>query len=141
MILYVDTSALVKLYVEETDSPSVRTWVEAASAVLTVRIAYAEARAAFARLRREGALTRPQLRRLVTHLDEDWSRYSIIEATESVVRRAGVLAERYALRGYDAVHLAAALEARGPGGAVTFACFDAKLGRAARQEGLEIPGG
>ena len=68
MILYLDTSALVKLYVEEVDSEKVTTWVGDAYAVATSLIAYVEARAAFARGWQEGVLTGAQLRRVVSKL-------------------------------------------------------------------------
>ena len=53
MILYLETSNLVKLYVREKDSEAVRVSVEASEAVATSVLAYAEARAAFARKLRE----------------------------------------------------------------------------------------
>ncbi|MEO8604991.1 MAG: type II toxin-antitoxin system VapC family toxin [bacterium] len=136
MILYLDTSALVKLYVEEDGSAVVGSWVRDAEAVATVRIAYAEARAAFARHQRDGALTAAHLRRVVTLLDADWGRYSALEVTDALVRNAGRLAERHALRGFDAVHLAAAIELREPGTRVAFGCFDERLNHAARRERL-----
>ncbi len=139
MILYLDTSALVKLYVEETGTADVAQWVRDAELVATVRIAYAQACAAFARHRREQALTATLLRRVVTLLDADWERYTLLEVTEALVRTAGRLAERHALRGLDAVHLAAAATLREPGTTVAFGCFDARLHRAAQREGLGVP--
>ena len=56
MILYLDTSALVKAYVEEEHSSEVLTSMKSASASASHRIAYVEARAAFARLQREHVL-------------------------------------------------------------------------------------
>ena len=47
MLLYLDTSSLVKLFIEEKYSERVREWVDAVDAVLTCRVAYAEAAAAF----------------------------------------------------------------------------------------------
>jgi predicted nucleic acid-binding protein len=132
--LYLDTSALVKLYIEEAGSTAVARSVERAAAVATARITYAEARAAFARHTRAGGLTSVELRRVVRHLDEEWGRYSLVEVTDAVVRRAGTLAERHKLRGYDAVQLAAALDMRLGGGDVQFSSFDAALNRAARRE-------
>jgi hypothetical protein len=76
---------------------------------LTARISYAEVRAAFARARRERLLSAADLRALTRTFDEDWARYSIIEVSDAVVRQAASLSERHALRGYDAVQLAAAL--------------------------------
>lgn len=136
MILYLDTSALVKLYVEEEGTPDVEGWVRDCEMVATVRIAYAEARAAFARHRREQALTQALLRRVVALFDADWGRYTVLEVTDALVRDAGRLAERHALRGFDAVHLAAAAELREPGTTVAFGCFDGRLHRAARRERL-----
>ena len=138
MILYLDTSALVKLYVEEPGSIEVAAAVERATAVATARITYAEARAAFARHRRAGGLTPAELRRVVRQLDEEWAQYSIVEITAAVVRRAGGLAERHELRGYDAVQLAAALDVRLAGGDIEFSSFDQRLNGAARRERLRI---
>ena len=106
MILYVDTSALVKLYVEESGTLGVVARVEHAEAVATALITYAEARAALARHRREGWITATDLRRAVRELDRDWRTYNIVDLSDSLVHSAGALAERHALRGYDAVQLA-----------------------------------
>jgi predicted nucleic acid-binding protein len=139
VILYLDTSALVKLYVEEVGSAAIAAAVDRAAAVATARITYAEALAAFARHTRAGGLRSAELRRVVHQLDEEWGQYSIVEITDAVVRRAGALAERHKLRGYDAVQLAAALDVRVAGGDVEFASFDVRLSRAARRERLRIP--
>lgn len=128
----------MKLYVEEAGSEAVAAAVAHAEATCTVRVSYAEARAAFARHRREGAFAAPDLRRLVRALDEDWSTYQVVDVSEGLVRRAGALSERYALRAFDALQLAAALELRHGGVAPEFACFDAKLTRAARRERLTL---
>ena len=138
MILYVDTSALVKLYVEETDRGLVVATVDRATTVATARVTYAEARAAFARARRERILTPVDLRKAVRLLDEEWGTYTIVDVSDPLVRHAGLLAERHALRGYDAVQLAAALQVKPNGSDVEFASFDARLNRAARRERLRV---
>jgi predicted nucleic acid-binding protein len=139
VILYLDTSALVKLYVDEPGRPAVVEQIEAAVAVATVRVTYAEARAAFARKRREGGLDLKSLRQVVERFDGEWATYTVVEASEPLVRRAGLLAERHGLRGYDAIQLAAAIEIRREGGDVSVACFDDRLRRAARRERLIAP--
>ncbi len=136
MILYLDTSALVKLYIEEQGSTAVAKAVGRAAAAVTARITYAEARAAFARHTRAGGLTSSELRRVVRQFDEEWGQYSLVEVTDAVVRRAGGFAERHKLRGYDAVQLAAAVDVQLAGGDVEFSSFDAALNRAARRERL-----
>jgi len=130
VILYLDTSALVKLYVDEPGRDAVLELLEETARCATARIAYVEARAAFARKRREGGFDARGLRCVVDLLDADWAAFALVEVTESLVRRAGLLAERCGLRGYDAVHLAAACEIAGAGGDVVMACFDERLQRA-----------
>src|SRR6185295_15326330 len=55
--LYLDTSSLVKLYVSEPGSETVRQLVRDATVVATSVVAYPETRAAFARLRHERRLS------------------------------------------------------------------------------------
>lgn len=139
MILYLDTSALVKLYVEERGTDVAASAVEKATRVATCRVTYVEARATFARARREGIVTAPALREIVDRLDADWARYDIVEVTEPLVRRAGALAERRAPRGFDSIQLASALETlRGVRGA--FLYWDERLARAAKAERLRLAG-
>lgn len=134
MTLYLDTSSLVKLYVVETGSDAVRELVEKATVVATSVIAYAEARAAFARLRRERSLRPAKFVSIKRQLDEDWPSYLALDVTVSLSRAAGDLAERHRLRGYDSVHLASFAEvarAAGPREALFFS-FDDRLNRAAQ---------
>lgn len=138
MMLYLDTSAVVKLYVTEDDSAQVQAWVDEARILLTASITYAEARAALAQSRRSGILSATGLRGAVMELDSAWAGYNAVEINEALVRRAGRLAEAHALRGYDAVQLAAALQARAGEDAYRFAAFDAHLNEAAVREGLRL---
>ena len=139
MILYLDTSALVKLYVAETDSAMIKKLVDAAEMTSTSRIAYVEARAAFARKRRERAVTLRDYRTVVEDFDNDWETFFIVDVSDALTKRAGQLAEKFALRGYDAIHLASAVIVGEQGNqAVRFACFDEKLSRAARRQGLAV---
>lgn len=140
MIVYVDTSALVKLHVSELGSARVRVLGDEASVLMTSLVTYAEARAAFARIHRLGGLTLNALREVVAQFDHDWaSRWQIVGIDDPLVRRAGALAEHHGLRGYDAIQLATALEARPRYGIFVFACFDDRLNRAAVREGLSLP--
>lgn len=137
MILYLDTSALVKLYVPEPDSALIQQSVDAAELSSTSRIAYVEARAAFARKRRERAVTPRDYQTIVQDFADDWETFFIVDVSDALTKRAGQLAERFALRGYDAIHLASAVIVGEQGTQpVRFACFDEKLSRAARRQGL-----
>lgn len=107
MIAYFDTSALIPLLVEEPGSPIAGQLWDQADRVASVRLVYAEARAALAQAERLGRLTRRQLPRLVDQLDDLYAQLDRVEVDDALVRRAGQLAQDHALRGYDAVHLAA----------------------------------
>ncbi|MDK2896290.1 MAG: hypothetical protein PWP04_410 [Candidatus Atribacteria bacterium] len=138
MIIYLDTSALVKLYVEESGSQRVREEIEKVEVVATSRIAYVEARAGFSRKLREGELKKREYRQVVEDFERDWVNYFIMEVSEDVARLGGSLTEDYPLRGFDALHLASALilQNRVRSG-VYFLCFDEQLKRAAQAEGLQ----
>lgn len=134
MTLYLDTSSLVKLYVEESGSQGVRDRIEASTIVATSSIAYTEARAALARRRRERSLGAAALVSARKALETDWPRYFTVEVTSALCREAGQFAERYRLRACDSVHLAAFAEMVGSAGAhdTRFSSFDVALNRAAR---------
>lgn len=137
MILYLDTSALVKLYVRERGSAQTRRAVAKAAAVATSVVAYAEARAAFARLQRERRTSRRRHRERVRQLDRDWEHYARIELNPAAVQHAGALAEQHGLRGFDAIHLASALWLRAAHDSdLLFGAFDRKLSKAAAASGL-----
>lgn len=133
MTLYLDTSTLMKLYVDESDSAEVADLVARASVVITSRLAYPEARAAFARLRRERFLTPVQHDMAVRKLDDDWSRWLVIDLDAEIAHAAGTLSDRHSLTGGDAVHLAS-FEMLIPRveDEMHFSCADERLTRAAR---------
>jgi predicted nucleic acid-binding protein len=135
--LYLDTSALVKLYVAEEGSPLCRKAVADARLVSTSAVAYVEARDSFARKRRERTLSPAAHRRLVRTLDGDWGRYLRIEASEALIHEAASMADRLHLRAYDAIHLASAVLLKNRlAEEVVFASWDHALQTAARREGL-----
>jgi len=106
---YFDTSAVVKLLLlEEPGTADLQAaWREAGSHAASV-VLLAEARAALAAARRVGRQTAAQHRAAVDALGELWLEVDGIVLTEALAIRAGELAEIFALRGYDAVHLASA---------------------------------
>ncbi|MBN1424905.1 type II toxin-antitoxin system VapC family toxin [Candidatus Fermentibacteria bacterium] len=139
MIAYLDSSALVKLYVSESGSHDVRALIAAADRVAISVVAYPEARAALARRQREGAFSSQGLRRAVSALDSDLPGFVGVTLSETSARRAGDLAERRALRGADAIHIASAIELGHLLGIMPiFMSFDDRQARAAEAEGLRI---
>ena len=139
MILYLDTSSLLKLFVDEQHSPAVRDWAVAAQMLATSRVTYPEAVAALARRHRLGDLSDASLRRASSALERQWPTVAAVELHEAL---AAELALRHALRGPDAIQLAAALTVADAAGMalVAFSTFDRQLSQAAQAEGLRVLG-
>lgn len=108
MIAYFDTSAIVPLLVQEDGSERAKRVWDEAERVVGVRLVYAEGHAALAMAHRVGRISPAALRDAVRQLATLYEQMEMVEVTGTLVRRAGVLAESYGLRGYDAVHLAGA---------------------------------
>lgn len=140
MTLYLDTSSLVKLYVAEPGSDAVRQLVDAATVVATSSIAYTETRAALARRRREGALRPAAFASAKKTFEAEWPKYFTVEVTSALCRQAGEFAERYRLRAFDSVHLAAFAEVAHEAGVrdTRFSTFDEALNRAAKSLGRTL---
>ena len=137
-MLYLDTSALVKKYVEESRSAEVRECIAQHQSTATATISRAECAASFARAVRRGSLTETAARTGHRQFVREWKTYMRIRVTESLVERADDVAWTFRLRGYDAVHLAAALEWHDRmDEPITVATFDQDLWRAAAEAGLD----
>lgn len=135
MRLYLDTSSLVKLFISETGSEAVRALVTKTDTVCTSSVAYPEARATFARLRRAGQLDASAFAFAKREFDAYWPTYLTVNVTDSLCREAGDLAEQFRLRGFDGIHLASFAQlAREAGIAETsFSSFDDRLNEAERR--------
>ena len=112
MIAYFDTSAVVPVLVVEAGSARAAMLWDGADRVVSVRLMYPEGRAALAQAHRLGRLTARQLRAAVTEFDSRCEQFDLVEVDDPLARHAGQLAEAHGLRGYDAVHLAAAHRVR-----------------------------
>lgn len=137
MTLYLDTSALVKLYIREDDSEEVAAAVADATIVATSLLAYAEASAAFERRRREKSITPAALKAVRRAFEADWPSWIAVGIDDDLARRSARLAERHGLRAADAIHLASferILAAAGDDD-VEFLCADDRLSQAARTLG------
>ena len=135
MILYLDASALVKLFVAEGRSREVQAVAQVAGICATSRIAYVECLAALARREREGApagRVQEVRERFLTH----WPEFMVVELGLGVLTRSGGYARQYGLGPCAAIHLASAVELRETMPDLVFACFDAALARAAADLGL-----
>ena len=108
MIAYVDTSSLIKLIVDEPGSAVVEEIWTTADALVAVTLVEIEARAALGAARRAGRLTATEHRRTIKVLRELLDQIDTVEVTAELIAIACDITDRHGLRGYDAVHLAAA---------------------------------
>jgi predicted nucleic acid-binding protein len=137
VIAYFDASAMVKLVVDEEDTPRAQDLWDAAGLRLTSILTYAECRAAIGAAARAHRLRGDTSGQARGKLDVHWGEIGDVGVDAALIRHAGDLAETHALRGYDAVHLASATQA-GLEGGIVVVTWDMDLARAARDVGLAV---
>ncbi len=133
-VVYFDTSALVKLFIEEAGSEDVSALWDGADAVTTSRVTEVEVPAALAAARRSRRLDE----RSHEEAKQGWQRYRgslrLVEVTPELGETAGMLAETYALGALDALHLASAATVADD--RIIMASWDRRLLEAARSLGM-----
>jgi len=115
----------------------VETAVRDATGLTASRLTYVEARAFIGRRSAERSLRPSDVGVVRSALTRWWSAVTVIDFDSTIAASAGDAAERHAITGADAIHLASALALRGRGDTVVFATWDTRLQVAARREGLE----
>lgn len=133
MSLYVDTSALLKRYVEEDESPACERLLLADPSWVTARHTWVEVLRNLARL-----LRGPDRARMRQTFRADWARMLVVELDATTCERAGDLAETLQVRTLDALHLAAA--ERAGAGSLPFLTYDVRQAQAARSLGWTVLG-
>ncbi len=152
-MLYADSSALIKRYLEERGTKQLNAMIDttasALAPVLTSVLSYAEIHAALARKLNERTLRATEYHWAATRFDSDWKSYlTRVELSPVVLALVPGLVKRHPLKGSDAVHLASALwlrqslqrgKTRKPvSKLLVFATSDKQLGRAAEKEHLQV---
>ena len=133
MSLYVDSSALLKRYVDEPDSDAADALLRSDQSLLTARHTIVEVRRNLARMLADRALAAAR-----AQFANDLKLISIVELNEVTCERAASVAEVTGVRTLDALHLAAVQRAGGP--AVPLLTFDVRQAQAARALGLTVLG-
>ncbi len=135
-VVYFDSSALVKLLIDEDASELAAAIWNHCDVAMTSPLAFAEVRAALGAARRAGRLT-ARVHQGATRLwAELWASVRPVHLTEEVAQIAGDLAEIRALSGAGAVHLSSVL-ALGRDH-VALAAWDQRLRAAAAAEGVLV---
>lgn len=135
-LVYFDSSALVKLLVEEPGSDVAAALWDGCDAAFSSRLANPEVSAALASARRSRQLGEAQVRASRRTWSRFWGSMRPVELTEMVEQHAALLVAEHALRGADAVHLASALTITDP--SLIVAAWDKRLRAGASAEMLAI---
>jgi len=130
--LYADTSALLKRYIEESDSERAVELLVSDPVVVTGRHTLVEVRRNLARLLPASAASAAR-----TAFADDLAALSIIEVDAGTCELAATIAEQTGVRTLDALHLGAA---RRLGTSVTFLTFDVRQAQVARVLGFAVAG-
>ena len=140
--VYLDTSALIKLYVEEEGTERVVAITDDFDGVqvIILDVTPLEARSAVRRRQREGDISGADADRILDRIEDDTSSSFLVQpSTSAVIEGAARLIDRHPLRAYDAIQLAGCLVIRDiVPGPLTFVCADVRLCGAAELEGLTV---
>ena len=135
-----DSSAFVKLLVEEPGSELAEQLWNGADTVAASRLALPEVSAALAAARRAERLDDVSGRKARRDWSRFWDAVAVVEFTPRVAADAADLVRRLVLGGADAVHLASARTLSG--GDLILVSWDRRLAAAALDAGLSVaPGG
>lgn len=139
MILYLDTSALVKRYFQEPYSDDILYMWKSVTQIVTSFVAYAETMASIYRKKREADLEDRIARKITDSFKQDWETFIRVEVNDELKGYIDSVIERHPLRGFGAIHLASAMVIHESiSEDFSFACFDNRLARAAQSEDLEV---
>ena len=149
-MLYLDSSALVKRYVQEAGSKAVISRFERGETIYTSMLSFAEVHAAIGRKYRDKGLSANEKEKLVDEFQADWLfNLSILELTAATMSALPLLCQQYSLKASDAVHLSAAFWLKdairvhakgfkGSGNILEFGVSDRQLGEAALKCGFQV---
>jgi uncharacterized protein len=137
MILYLGTSSLAKLYVEEQFSDVVREWIKEAEIVATCRVAYTEMISALELRVEQNHLSKSDYNHIIKRFSQDWPDYAVVDFDEV---EAGRLVKKFGLNRFSAIHLSAAklIKKGHPDILVSFSSVADKLCKAALTEGFKV---
>jgi len=138
-MIYFDSSALVKRYIEESGSDVVQSLLDRDVSAATSKLAYPEILSALTRKQRSGELTRRSLQAAVNQFEADWAGMVVVEFHDELLPTMKSLLLKHHLRGADTVHLSSALWLkRSVQSDLTFVASDLNLLKAAQAERLEV---
>lgn len=136
MILYFDTSALLKKYISENGSNIVDNLLMSSSEVYISILGQIESISAFRRLLIEKEIENIDYEMLKRELNYDFQFFSIINMTENIISSSIEMIDKYQLKTLDSIHLGSAISIKNE--IDYFVSCDTELLKAAKNEGLKI---
>lgn len=133
-VLYLDSSAFIKLYTDENPAQTVQVEqaMSSSSDLASSAIAHAEVCGAFGRQFQQGRLSEEAYWQTRQAFETDWQTAAALAITQAVSSvAADLLKAQPGLRAMDALHLASALALR-QSTPIRFLSFDVRLNTAAR---------
>jgi predicted nucleic acid-binding protein len=140
-VFFVDTSAIAKRYLSEIGSDWVQGWIapNTGNRILVSEIVVAEMRSILARRVREGLSQEVADSAKLAFTEHILREYRVIPLNRQCISLAGQLTEKHLLRTLDAIHVAAALQARSTiTSPLTFISADRNQRTAAIAEGFAL---
>ena len=139
MIIYCDTSALMKLFVSEQHTEAMQNIAAESTRLVVSQLTWPEMCAGLGLKQRTNQVDTKIALTALERLNTEWPRYSRLAVDEDLMVEAGELALRFGLRAYDSVQLASAQRIhRSLGNNLIFCCFDKQLNAAAAALAINI---
>ena len=138
-MIYLDSSALVKRYVEEEGTNSVKSILEDNGLIATSKLTYPEILSALMRKVRAGEIERKKFNGILDVFDKDWEHVLVLDFHNDLLQVLKMLIEKHPLKAADAIHLSSALWLKLSSKTdITFIASDSSLLKAARAEKLQV---
>jgi len=134
MLVFFDTSAFVKRYINDSGTDKVLDWCDKATEIGLSGIVLPEMISAFCRLSREKRITRLQYQQLKSSLLADIEDAALCDLAPAVLAQSILSLENNLLRGMDAIHIGSAVVLK----ADVFVSSDNRQCEAAARAGLCI---
>lgn len=138
-MIYFDSSALVKRYIEEHGTEKVKSLIALNEEIITSKLTYPEMLSAFNIKYKTGEINSELYNNKVAEFIVDWDYFHVIEFDDGLLPIIKSIIHKYHLRGADSIQLSSALWFNDSlKEEIIFVSSDIDLLKAAESEGLQI---
>ncbi len=133
---YLDSSALVKRYIDEAESSVVNRRFSEARSFVTSSLTYAEMYAVIGRAYKEHIISRVEFETIKKQFEADWSKFLVVDFSEEIRKYLPKLIKKIYLRGADLVHLVTVYALKEKGLVLNLLTYDVAMLKAASLFGI-----